>query len=43
MSDEKQRRCLTCKKLLLEDEKMPICLRCRLQGRNYAGNGVQII
>ena len=43
MSDEKERRCLTCKKLLLEDEKMPICLRCRLRGRNYAGKGGQII
>lgn len=40
--DEKERRCLTCKKLLL-DEKMPICLRCRLRGRNYAGKGGQII
>lgn len=42
MSNEKERRCLTCKKLLL-DEKIPICLRCKLQGRNYAGESGAII
>lgn len=39
---KKERRCLTCKKLLL-DEKFPICLRCRLQGRNEAGNVGKVI
>lgn len=34
MSEKNEdRRCLTCGKKLL-DEKLPICLRCRLQGRN---------
>ena len=42
MNVEKERRCLTCKKLLL-DEKFPVCLRCRLQGRNGAGNVGKII
>lgn len=32
-----EKRCLVCKKILL-DEKMPVCLRCKLQGRNAAGN-----
>lgn len=33
MSKSKEKRCLTCGKRLL-DENLPICLRCRLQGRN---------
>lgn len=42
IKEEKERRCLTCKKRLL-DEKIPICLRCRLRGRNYSGKGVEIV
>jgi len=42
INEEKERRCLTCKKRLL-DEKIPICLRCRLRGRNYSGKGVEIV
>ncbi len=38
-SDE--RRCKTCNKLLL-DEKLPICQRCSLNGRNYVFNGLKI-
>ncbi|SCY77127.1 hypothetical protein SAMN02910292_02859 [Lachnospiraceae bacterium XBB2008] len=33
----KDRRCKTCGKKLI-DEKLPICLRCRLKGRNFMGN-----
>lgn len=37
MDDEvKERKCKTCGKRLL-DEKLPICLRCRLNGRNVVG------
>ena len=32
----KERKCKTCGKRLI-DEKLPICLRCRLKGRNTAG------
>ena len=32
----KERKCKTCGKRLI-DEKLPICLRCRLKGRNNAG------
>lgn len=35
--EEKTRKCLGCKKQLL-DEKFPFCLRCRLAGRNTAAN-----
>lgn len=31
----KERKCKTCGKRLI-DEKLPICLRCRLKGRNTA-------
>lgn len=31
-----ERRCMFCKKLLL-DEKLSICHRCWLEGRNKAG------
>jgi hypothetical protein len=33
MSKNKEKRCITCGKRLL-DENLPICLRCRLQSRN---------
>lgn len=37
MSEEnKERRCISCGKLLL-DEKIPVCRRCRLEGRDKAG------
>lgn len=38
----KIRRCLFCKKKLL-DEKVPICLRCKLSGRNKVGKGGAIL
>jgi len=34
--DEKEKRCLFCGKRLI-DEKIPVCLRCKLKGRNNAG------
>lgn len=36
-----EKRCLTCKKKLI-DESIPICLRCRLKGRNYVGTGAEV-
>ena len=37
MSNENtDRRCKSCNKLLL-DEKLPICPRCMLEGRNKVG------
>lgn len=34
MSEEtKERKCISCGKKML-DEKLPFCLRCRLEGRN---------
>lgn len=37
MNDEtKERRCKFCGKLLIS-EKMPICRRCKLEGRNKVG------
>lgn len=37
MNDEtKERRCKFCGKLLI-NEKMPICRRCKLEGRNKVG------
>ncbi len=33
--EEKERRCKSCGKLLL-DEKVPFCRRCILEGRNKA-------
>lgn len=37
----KERKCKTCGKRLI-DEKLPICLRCRLKGRNTAGRVCEI-
>ena len=34
--EEKERRCKSCGKLLL-DEKIPFCRRCVLEGRNKVG------
>jgi len=39
MSDNKERRCKICGKLLL-DEKIPICRRCQLKSRNIARDTV---
>lgn len=37
MNDEtKEKRCKFCGKLLIS-EKMPICRRCKLEGRNKVG------
>jgi hypothetical protein len=39
--DEKKiRKCKGCGKQLLDDEKFPFCLRCRLSGRN---NGTKFL
>lgn len=35
-SEKKERRCSSCKKLLL-DEKLPYCRRCLLEKRNRIG------
>lgn len=35
-NEEKERRCKSCSKLLL-DEKIPFCRRCVLEGRNKVG------
>lgn len=43
ITGEKRRRCLICKKYLLEGEVLPICLRCSLQGRNYTSDGAKIV
>lgn len=34
--EEKERRCKSCRKLLL-DEKLPFCRRCILEARNKVG------
>lgn len=36
MSDIKEKRCIFCGKRII-DEKIPICLRCKLEGRNTVG------
>lgn len=38
MADDKEKRCLTCGKLLV-GEKLPLCIRCRLKGRNNVAKG----
>ena len=40
MDNKKEKRCIFCRKLLL-DETLPICLRCRLQGVKYTGDGIK--
>lgn len=40
-NEEKERRCKSCGKLLL-DEKLPFCRRCVLEGRNKVGQVVGI-
>lgn len=43
MNDKtKERRCKFCGKLLI-GEKMPICRRCKLEGRNKVGQGVGMV
>lgn len=39
--DNKERRCKSCHKLLI-DEKLPICRRCRLKGRDNAVKAVGV-
>lgn len=40
--EEKERRCKSCGKLLL-DEKVPMCRRCILESRNKTGQRIGII
>lgn len=40
--EEKERRCKFCGKLLI-DEKVPMCKRCVLEGRNKTGQFSGII
>lgn len=40
-TEEKEKRCLFCGKKLI-DEKIPVCLRCKLKGRNNAGRAGEI-
>ena len=42
MEEVKERKCIICGKTLL-DEKLPICLRCRLEGRNLVGKGSALL
>lgn len=43
MNDEtKERRCKFCGKLLIS-EKMPICRRCKLEGRNKVGKAGRMV
>jgi hypothetical protein len=43
MSEEnKERACIACGKKLL-DEKIPICLRCKLKGRNTVAKTTEIV
>lgn len=41
-SENKEKRCLFCGKRLI-DEKIPICLRCKLAGRDTAGKVTEIV
>ena len=36
-ANEKEKKCIVCKKKLI-DEKIPICLRCKLSGKKKASN-----
>ncbi len=40
--ENKDRKCISCDKKLL-DEKLPICLRCRLKGRNTTVKVVEVV
>lgn len=42
IKEEKVKKCVTCGKQLL-DEKLPLCLRCRLKGRNTAGHIGEVV
>lgn len=42
IGEVKGKRCLACGKQLI-DEKIPICLRCKLEGRNTAGRIVEVV
>lgn len=39
--ETKKRKCIFCDKKLL-DEKLPLCLRCRLEGRNATAKCVEV-
>lgn len=39
-ANEKEKKCIVCKKKLI-DEKIPICLRCKLSGKKKASNIVK--
>lgn len=41
-TEEREKRCLFCGKKLI-DEKLPVCLRCKLKGRNTAGNVTKVV
>lgn len=41
-TEEKEKRCLFCGKKLI-DEKLPVCLRCKLKGRNYVEAAGEIV
>lgn len=40
--ETKERKCISCGKKLL-DEKLPLCLRCRLEGRNTTAKVVEAV
>ena len=39
--ETKERKCISCGKKL-QDEKLPLCLRCRLEGRNTTANVMEV-
>ena len=41
-NERKEKHCLVCGKRLI-DEKIPICLRCKLEGRDIAGKVTEVV
>lgn len=41
-NESKEKHCLFCGKRLI-DEKIPICLRCKLSGRDTAGKVTEVV
>ena len=40
--EAKERKCISCGKKLL-DEKLPLCLRCKLEGRNTTVKVAEVV
>lgn len=41
-NERKEKHCLVCGKRLI-DEKIPICLRCKLERRDIAGKVTEVV